>query len=738
MRKSMNRSREVLFFLTVTILAFLPAGRNNSTGLCPDMQEYVQAKGEIVVLFDREVSDADLKDLKTSLYESVDIVRHIGDYVLLSVKDSAQYGEILRSLENDPQVKAVQPNVSISSMGITDDTYSDTQWAIDNTGHYIYLTEAGKQERPAVEGVDMDVKEAWELSGKQQGSNREVVVAVIDTGVDYTHPDLKGHMWMNENEIPNDGIDNDNNGYTDDIYGWDFYNDDATVCHYKYYPEYSTNLALPEDNDDHGTHVAGIIAATANNGIGIAGIASNVNVKIMSLKINGGPKGTGTVSSAIEAVKYATMMGADICNLSWGTAQYTKVLKQVISESDMLFVAAAGNSGTDNNITPLYPASLELDNLISVTFIDSSGRLNSLSNYGSDTIDLAAPGEDIYSTIVGNYAALSGSSMAAPHVSAVAAMLYAYSDHLYPSNVREILLENIKPLKGLDGYIINPGIPSAYQALSAADSLLEDTKAPTMSFSTKYDGLEMTVPIKIEDKGGSGIRVVKWIFGKRTLTDFHRGTVGTAVKKNQINVARSGVYTFYASDYAGNEAIQFYHIDEDKQAPSVSAYYTVKDNYRSRTITVKVSDSESGIAKVKYMSGIRAASEFLPAGAGKELTLNSGLAVFKVVNDGTYTIFATDNRGNSTVKRLQVKAVKATGIKLPGGNLTLTRGDRHQLRPYLKPVDTTDLITYSSSDKSIATVSSTGLIKALKPGTAYITAMTSSGMRVICKVSVIK
>jgi subtilisin family serine protease len=128
----------------------------------------------------------------------------------------------------------------------------------------------------------------------------------------------------------------------------------------------------------------------------------------MSLKINGGPKGTGNLASAVEAVKYATRMGADICNLSWGTSSYTASLEQVMKESDMLFIAAAGNTGDDNNNAPVYPASLKLDNLISVTFVDSAGELTGLSNYGSNTVDLAAPGEDILSTIVGNYSSMSG------------------------------------------------------------------------------------------------------------------------------------------------------------------------------------------------------------------------------------------------------------------------------------------------------------------------------------------
>ena len=516
------------------------------------------------------------------------------------------------------------------------------------------------------------------------------------------------------------------------------YNKDASVCHYGKEQTNGVFEALNEDNDDHGTHVAGIIGAVSNNNIGIAGVASNINIKIMALKINGGPKGSGNVSDAIEAIKYATMMGADICNLSWGTSQYTSALRQIMKESDMLFVAAAGNSGDNNDEKPVYPACLNLNNLISVTFIDSAGELSSLSNYGTDSVDVAAPGEDIFSTVVGGYVSMSGSSMAAPQVSAVAAILYANNDHLYPANVKEILVKNIKLIPDLEGRIRYAGIPSAYQSLIAANNLVQDINPPKLTFDTIYIKSKMRIPINADDTGNSGIRVVKWYMGEKTLKDFERGMKGTAVEDNQISISKEGVYTFYSSDYAGNETVQTYEVLGDTKAPIISStIYTVSNRYKSRTATIRVADKQSGLKRVKYMSGIKKAKDFLPADAGNMIDVKDGKGTFKVKEDGSYTIFASDNRGNMITRTMVIKTVKATEIKFIRNQKTMFLAEQYTLRTLVKPLASTDRITYESSNEKVASVSSTGVIKALAKGKSYITARTSSGLVTSCELTVI-
>ncbi len=701
-------------------------------------QAFKEAGGEIVVIFSEKMSEKQLNHLVQQYDNEIKIVSHIEDYALLTVKDSLNFNNILHKLKEDEAVLEAQENAIISVTGFSNDTYADAQWAIDNPGQYIKLTQAGRLNKLSIPDMDMDVIEAWNMLSDDLLPKREVIVAVIDTGVDYTHPDLVDHMWTNKGEVPGDNIDNDGNGYVDDYYGWDFYNGDSTVCHYSYSDRLKLNISSPEDNDDHGTHVAGIIGATLDNGIGVAGVASKVDVKIMTLKINGGPKGTGTLANAVEAIKYATSMGADICNLSWGTSSYTAALKRVMEESDMLFIAAAGNTGDDNNFQPIYPASLILDNMISVTFIDSDGKLTDLSNYGLDSVDIAAPGENIMSTIVGSYGSMSGSSMAAPQVSAIAALLYACNDHIYPSNVKELILTNRKELPELQEYLRFPGIPSAYQSLMAASSLTKDYDTPRMSFSTIYKSGEMVIPVQVTDIGQSDIRVVRWSLGEKSIKDFARGVKGTAVEDNQITVSKAGKYSFYASDYAGNEIVQVYEVLDDKNGPKLNASYTVADDYQSRTVTVRYSDIQSGVKRIEYMAGIKKAEDFLPADAGIILDHTEGKVKFNVKKDGTYTIFGIDNRGNMSVKTIRIRTVKSQMLQLSQSDRTMNLNDTYTLRAYITPSSSTDLITFSSSDETVATVSSTGKITALSEGTATISVKTSSGLKSSCKIIVIQ
>ena len=703
-----------------------------------NMNDVDTGNSELIVSFHETPNEEDLHTLFDVYKDSIKVEKHLEEFVLISISDSEIYPDIINYLDNHSQIKSVEPNGSIQLMQNTNDTYSFSQWPIYNPGYYSLYTANGMKEVASKADIDMDVPEAWMLMNQETATRREVIVAIIDTGIDYTHPDLAEHIWVNSNEIPGDGIDNDMNGYVDDMYGWDFYNDDASVSHFKYNSDSNLNLYLPEDNDDHGTHIAGIIGAVADNGFGIAGIASNIDVKLMVLKINGGIEGTGSISDAILAIKYATRMGADICNISWGTTQYSSTLKEVINESNMLFVAAAGNLGRDNDSKPVYPSSFKLDNLISVTFIDAYGKLTRLSNYGQNSVEIAAPGMDIMSTVVGSYQTLGGSSMAAPHVSAVASLLYSYDKSLYPLAVKDIIIKTLKPIPELKNTILYPGIPNAYLAVQEINNVQQDLVPPIINIETVYEKDSIMIPVKVEDEGGSGVRVTRWLAGRRELIDFNLGTSGHSIDNSQINISKAGAYTIYASDYARNETVQIYEIEDDTTPPRISSGYSVSEDYKTRNVNIKVIDTKSGIKRVKYLLGNKQASDFLPIGSGNELELVAGKSSFSVDKDGVYTLYAIDNRGNQSIKQIEVKTVLSEEIKFVRRSKTITVGEVYYLRAFVKPFGTTDTITYTSSDDGVASINSKGKITAHKVGTANITARTNNGYRAVCKIVVIK
>lgn len=356
------------------------------------------------------------------------------------------------------------------------DPYGIYQWALCNTGVLELVPSGTSQSQTAefegelstgpakggdgviqsVKGVDLNILPAWELYAAKEGK-RQVVVALIDTGVDYTHADLADAIWVNGDEVPGDGVDNDGNGYVDDVLGWNFYD--------------NNNQIFTGSDDSHGTHSAGTIAA-ARNGVGIVGICDPAYVKVMVIKTLGTAAGVGTADNVAKAIQYAQANGASICNLSFGTAKYSEELYQVMRDSSMLFVVASGNGdasgkGYDIDSQPVYPASFDLDNIISVANLQFDGQLDSGSNYGAVSVDLAAPGSYILGTMPGNrYSYMSGTSMAAPMVTGAAALLYSYDSSLTTAQVKEKLLASVHPLSRLQGKVAAGGTVDVGAALA--------------------------------------------------------------------------------------------------------------------------------------------------------------------------------------------------------------------------------------------------------------------------------
>lgn len=277
-------------------------------------------------------------------------------------------------------------------------------------------------------GFDINLEKAWGVYDNIQ-EKRKVVVAVIDTGIDIYHEDLNTGIWINKNEVIN-GLDDDNNAYVDDINGWNFID--------------NNNLVYTGEKEAHGTHEAGIIAATWN-GFGISGIADSEQVKIMPLKILDGNSGRGNGKAIKNAILYAKEKGANIVNLSLTSSDYDSELYNIMKDSNMLFVIASGNGevgkGFDIDAKKVYPAAFDLDNVISVANMNIDGNLEESSNYGKSSVDIAAPGNFILSTLPNNkYGIKSGTSMAAAVVSGVAALTYSARPDMDIKYLKEAIL----------------------------------------------------------------------------------------------------------------------------------------------------------------------------------------------------------------------------------------------------------------------------------------------------------
>ncbi|HEY0320053.1 MAG TPA: S8 family serine peptidase [Pyrinomonadaceae bacterium] len=329
--------------------------------------------------------------------------------------------QAIADLNSRPDVLYAEPNYVRRINKLPNDPRFPEMWGLKNTG------QPNGNGNPGFVGADIDAELAWNTTT----GNRNVVVGVVDEGIDINHQDLKDNIWQNPVEIAANGVDDDGNGFVDDVNGWDFYHNDNTVFD-------STGNYPTDETDAHGTHVAGTIGATGNNGTGVVGV--NWQVSLMSLKILG-PDG-GSSAGAISAYNYAGKMrelwdasggtkGANIrvLNNSYGGIGYSQAEVDAIRAlggKGILFVVSAGNEGGNNDVVPAYPSSYIATNLISVAATDRRDNKASFSNFGAGSVNMAAPGVEILSTTPNNtYSVASGTSMAAPHVSGAAALVCA-------------------------------------------------------------------------------------------------------------------------------------------------------------------------------------------------------------------------------------------------------------------------------------------------------------------------
>ncbi len=384
------------------------------------------ADGEILVKFREQVRTDSARTEQAIKAAGTDVVRHLphAGLSLVKVGDKETVEAAVKRLRQHPDVEYAEPNYKRYRMALTpNDPLFSSQWGLP------------KIQAPA----------AWDTG---QGS-KAVIVAMPDTGIDINHPDLNANLWLNSGEICNNGIDDDLNGVIDDCYG-------ANMI---------TKSGNGIDDEGHGSHVAGIIGAVGNNGVGVAGV--NWYVSLMALKFMAAD-GVGSVADEIDAINYAKLKGARVVNMSFGSSDPSEFERQAIAgASSILFAAAACNNHQNSDIFPCYPASYDLPNMISVAATDENDNLASFSNYGPTTVGVAAPGVDIESTFLGStYHLLSGTSMSTPFVSGLAALILSQKPALTPSQVKDRILRTADVVPALQGKLLTGGRINAYRALT--------------------------------------------------------------------------------------------------------------------------------------------------------------------------------------------------------------------------------------------------------------------------------
>ncbi len=415
-----------------------------------------------------------LEDRSTPTTLNVNPSAFAADRVLVTLAPGADQASTLAGLSASPYTAGVQrlaqgiyqvnlrPGVSVQSaippldairgiasaeadyaIGLTatpNDPSYGSLWGMNNTGQTGGTADA-----------DIDAAEAWDTA---RGTGQHVV-AIIDTGVDYTHPDLAANMWRNPGETVGDGVDNDANGLVDDIYGADYANNDAD----------------PMDDNNHGTHCAGTIGGVGNNGVGVTGVAWTT--RIMALKFLTA-SGSGSTSNAIKCIDYAVSKGASVLSNSWGGGGFSQALQDAITraqDAGAIFVAAAGNSGVNTDTTANYPSNYAGTNVVSVAATDHKDALASFSNYGLNTVDLGAPGVSIYSTTRNNtYSTFSGTSMATPHVSGALAVFWDANPTLTAQQVIQRLLSSVDQIASLAGKTVSGGRLNLNKLLNSGGS----------------------------------------------------------------------------------------------------------------------------------------------------------------------------------------------------------------------------------------------------------------------------
>jgi YD repeat-containing protein len=517
--KMINRvtSKLLIAALLVTSILCQPVSVNAKIS---DKQNIDRARTEILVKY-KDASKAD--NIRNSVKSKMKLNRlnrktkfKNPKFEVIEIDISDNIEEVLGELKKNTGVEYAQPNYKLAATEVSPDELYEEQWGLSNTAQRVNgIT--------GIKGIDINAEQAWGLTE----GNTSTVVGILDTGVDISHKDLAASIYINPGEIPGNGLDDDGNGYIDDVNGWDFANSDNTVFD-------------SASEDKHGTHVAGIIAAGTNNG-GIKGVAPGIKILPLKFITSDG----GYTSDAIEAIEYAKALGVKIINCSFGGSQENYALRDAMASSGILFICSAGNKGQDTAVYPLYPASLNLPNIISVASINSSGELAGFSNFGTD-VDIAAPGVNILGTVPGDkYEMQNGTSTSTAFVTGIAALLASrYADMTVGEMAARIKEYSVKsPV--LSAKVSAGGYADAYGALTGTVLTQEDGQTGDNESKPEYNIQDQDAILDIQAVTVSQTLLEQIHYGEKGVNiasgNYSRSAVDMSVSAPgfQVNISRT-------------------------------------------------------------------------------------------------------------------------------------------------------------------------------------------------------
>lgn len=544
-------NRLLAVFLSLSALFWIPGLQSGAFAKDKAARTPRHVRGELIVKLKSDksaftaqalVTNSLTRALGAKSVRAVESFKTDSRMQIVRLARDADLDQAIQALNLSSDFEYAEPNYVMRIVdadagdGIPNDADFTKLWGMQNTG----LSDSGGQ--VGTKGSDINVVPAWKegITG-----SRKILVAVIDTGVQWDHPDLKDNIYTNAGEagpLAENGKDDDGNGFKDDVHGWNF----------------NKNNRDTRDDHSHGSHCSGTIGGVGNNGEGVAGV--NWQVSILPVKFLGGD-GSGTLQGAVESINYARLMKVNIMSNSWGGGGFTQSLKDAIEkarDAGILFVAAAGNDKNDNDKNPSYPATYDVDNVVSVAATDNKDAIASFSNYGAKTVHVSAPGVRVLSTTMGGkYGTFSGTSMAAPHVAGIAALVLSANGGMDYQELKRRLIATSDRVPALRARSISRGRVNAYNALK--NSMPPSQEPDESQWKTVEHAVESKHPYDSRSDqtftiNQPGAKFVRVIFEK---VDTEASYDKVLIKNGAGDVVSevSGTYTGLTSDYVTGETL---------------------------------------------------------------------------------------------------------------------------------------------------------------------------------------